>query len=193
VRTREVPVRIHRCRFRVRRGGDDLVWLGRVDAQQRALDLQPTLVSLIDEAQSPRPYDEERVRWLLCLLFSGLFRLRRETLAGQPPLSEAQRARLRRYVHDRLAYGPEPRELARELGLSLDYFTRIFRRSFGVPPRTWLLQERVRLAAVRVVESRDPLATIARDFGYADPNLFGRQFRRVMGVTPSAFRERHGG
>lgn len=191
LRTLDSIVRLYRCRFRVRRGRDELVWLGRAHLQPHAQDLQATLVALIDEAQSPRPFGEERTRWLLCLLFSGLFRLGGDARDGEPGLSQAQRSHLQRYAHDRMAYSPEPRELAVELGLSLDYFTRIFRRSFGIPPRAWLLQERIRLAAVRVVESNDAIAAIARDFGYADPNLFGRQFRRVMGRTPSAFRVRH--
>nr|MBA3708318.1 AraC family transcriptional regulator [Planctomycetota bacterium] len=33
-----------------------------------------------------------------------------------------------------------------------------------------------------------PLATISRELGYCDEFFFGRQFKRVTGLTPARFR-----
>ena len=79
----------------------------------------------------------------------------------------------------------------RELGLSQDYFARIFRRSMGLSPRAWLVDERIRCAAASLLESDAPIGTVAADHGYADLTLFGRQFRAVMGAAPRQWREQH--
>jgi AraC-like DNA-binding protein len=64
----------------------------------------------------------------------------------------------------------------------------VFRRSFGVSPRRWLMQERIRLAARRLCDSTMSVSAIAQDFGYADVYPFSRQFKDVMGQSPLAYR-----
>ncbi len=62
-------------------------------------------------------------------------------------LPAGQRDRLCRLVRERIADQLAPDDLARAVGLSGDYFARLFRASFGVSPRQWLADERIRAAA----------------------------------------------
>jgi AraC-like DNA-binding protein len=111
--------------------------------------------------------------------------------AEGPVLSPGDCSRLRLFVRRRLPHWPGPADLARELGLSPDYFARVFRRSLGLSPRAWLVDERIRCAAASLLENDDPVATVAAAHGYADLTLFGRQFRQVMGSPPRTWREQH--
>jgi AraC family transcriptional regulator len=43
-------------------------------------------------------------------------------------------------------------------------------------------------AAVRLRRSDDPISTIAFDTGFSDLSTFNRRFRRLWGMSPSAWR-----
>jgi AraC-like DNA-binding protein len=79
------------------------------------------------------------------------------------------------------------RGLASACGRSHDWFTRSFRTAAGRPPRRWLVEARVRLAAEGIAAG-SPAWTMAQRLGWRDRNLFGRQFRSVMGEAPGRWR-----
>ncbi|MGH8284742.1 MAG: helix-turn-helix transcriptional regulator [Steroidobacteraceae bacterium] len=55
-------------------------------------------------------------------------------------------------------------------------------------PHQFILHRRLHHAAVSLRASQAPVSSIALDSGFADLSTFNRRFRRVMGVSPSAFR-----
>jgi AraC-like DNA-binding protein len=162
-------------------------WDGAV-ATPGCRELEPVVARLVAEASADAPHRAEAVRGCLLVLVATLRRL---AAGGDgPQLSAALRARLERYADDHAE--ATPRDLARQLDLTLDYFTRRFRAAYGRPPRRWLLERRMHAAAVRVAEGGEPIARIAAALGYADARLFGRQFRQVLGQPPGRFRARVG-
>ena len=78
-------------------------------------------------------------------------------------------------------------ELSREVGLSPHYLNSTFARTFGLPPHAYQLQLRIK-RAIELLRGQDCLATIALSLGFADQSHFTRQFKRVVGVSPGAFR-----
>jgi AraC-like DNA-binding protein len=66
-------------------------------------------------------------------------------------LNPFQRNQLIGYVHSHIDTRINPASLARSLGLSPDYFSRLFRNAFGLPPRSWLMRERIRLASMKMM------------------------------------------
>jgi AraC family transcriptional regulator len=79
-------------------------------------------------------------------------------------------------------------ELARSAGMSPYHFLRTFRAVAGVTPHQFLLMRRLARAAERLRRTDLPVAAIAFDAGFGDLSTFNRRFRRVMGVTPRAYR-----
>lgn len=76
--------------------------------------------------------------------------------------------------------------LARDIGLGSRQLERLFRDAVGLSPKT--LARLVRFqAALRACEAGVPLASAGFAAGYADQAHFAREFRRVAGITPSAF------
>jgi len=131
----------------------------------------------------------ERIRALLVVLFSGIFRLTHAT-KGPAPLSDTVRTRLEDLVDRDPAARPTVADLAAAAGLSTDYFARRFAETFGMAPRAWLVRRRVHRAMLWLDESDAPVSTIARRLGYPDVFLFSRQFKAVTGVSPRAWRDR---
>jgi AraC family transcriptional regulator len=83
-------------------------------------------------------------------------------------------------------------ELAAEAAMSPFHFLRVFEQVVGVTPAQYILRTRLRRAAVALRNSQADVAVIAGECGFSDLSTFNRQFKRLMGVTPGAFRRRAG-
>lgn len=146
--------------------------------------------SLLEESVHPERWRQEALRaWLI--QFSILF------FRGAEPerkhlLTHAQR----QAIADCIAGAPTGafltvRDLARASGLTLDYFSRVFRRTHGLAPRRWLVRQRLAQAAVLLQETTLRVGTIAEQLGYENIELFSRQFTIRYGQSPRAFRHGH--
>jgi AraC family transcriptional regulator len=80
-------------------------------------------------------------------------------------------------------------DLAREAGLSAAHLLRSFRQSTGKTPHQYLLDRRVERAQALMREPRNSLADVALSTGFANQHHLSRVFRRIRGVTPSAYRQ----
>lgn len=81
-------------------------------------------------------------------------------------------------------------ELAREAAMSRYHFLRVFRRVVGATPHQFVLATRLRLAAIRLLRTDDPVSMVAFEGGFGDLSEFNRRFLRFAGVTPSVYRNR---
>lgn len=79
-------------------------------------------------------------------------------------------------------------DLARQAGLSSSQFTRRIREITGDSPNDYIIHERIRHACFLLMETSKSVKMVAADLGYADTSFFVRQFRKIMSVTPSQYR-----
>ncbi|HEY4214232.1 MAG TPA: helix-turn-helix domain-containing protein [Steroidobacteraceae bacterium] len=80
--------------------------------------------------------------------------------------------------------------LARRARTSPRTFARRFREQTGTTPLQWLLTARVRRAQELLETSRRPIDDIALRCGFDSPVTFRARFRKLVGLNPSAFRQR---
>lgn len=76
--------------------------------------------------------------------------------------------------------------LAKRAGLSRAHFSRDYRRAEGLSPMHHRRQLRV-LAARSMIENGSSLADAALEAGFSDQAHMTRQFRQILGMTPSAY------
>ena len=143
---------------------------------------------IVLETARPDAYEQARLRSLLACLVVELIRYDRPS-AGPRLLDDAQRRALETYVVKHTADWPTLAELADVVSLSPDYFSRVFRRTFGVTPRPWLVTQRIRVAKLYLVESDRTIAEVADLLGYNDVFYFSRQFKEQVGQSPTRFRQ----
>ena len=72
-------------------------------------------------------------------------------------------------------------------GISEVHLIRRFRQQVGMPPYAYLTYRRVEEAKQRL-QQHQPTAQTALDVGFADQSHLTRQFKKILGVTPGAYR-----
>jgi AraC family transcriptional regulator len=104
-----------------------------------------------------------------------------------------QSRRLVAHVDANLAGKIVIKDLAASLNLSVGHFCRAFKRTFGMPACIWIRQRRIELAQGLMLTTRASLREIALSCGMSDQSHFTRSFRRIVGESPSSWRQlRHG-
>jgi AraC-like DNA-binding protein len=80
------------------------------------------------------------------------------------------------------------RALARELGVSREHLARLFMRELKTSPTEQINRVKMRRACLLLEDDTLPVCEVARRVGFGNPNHFARVFRRLVGVSPRAFR-----
>ena len=114
------------------------------------------------------------------------------TSAAQPIIAKGgltpkQTSRALAYVQTHLSETIAVEDLAAEVGLSANYFTETFKKTLGVTPYKYVLNQRVEKAKTLLAENKNSVAKIASMVGFASHKQFSTAFRKVVGVTPAQY------
>lgn len=107
-------------------------------------------------------------------------------MAYVPPARHLLRAK---DLADSRYYEPlEVDDLAKAAGLSKAHFSRAFRRTFGESPYVYLLTRRLERAAALLRNTDHSVAEICLEVGLQGVGSFTTSFKRMYGMTPTAYR-----
>ncbi|MEE8680912.1 MAG: AraC family transcriptional regulator [Olsenella sp.] len=94
----------------------------------------------------------------------------------------------RRYMEEHYAEDLHVDDVAREAAISTSQLIRLFKRQLGTTPHSYLLRYRITQAKELLAETSLPVATIARQVGFASESNFSYRFGEMCGQSPSAYR-----
>ena len=103
-------------------------------------------------------------------------------------LAPWQERRAMEILRANIKRGVALKEVARECGLSVGYFSHAFRRTLGVAPHKWLTEQRVVLSKEKLRDAGLSLSDVAAECGFSDQSHLTRVFRRTVGVSPGEWR-----
>jgi AraC family transcriptional regulator len=83
-------------------------------------------------------------------------------------------------------------DLAALVSLSTPYFLRMFKHAMGLAPHQYVIQCRIARAKEHLTTSALPIAEVAVRVGFRTQSHFTMHFRRLTGLTPTAYRSAHG-
>jgi AraC-like DNA-binding protein len=109
---------------------------------------------------------------------------------ARPWRSESRIAQLWDTVARELAADWKLTTLAHASSLSAEHLRRVCRRELGRTPMEHVTYMRVQRAQELLESSDDKLEVIAPQVGYHSAVVFSRAFARVVGMTPSEYRQR---
>ncbi len=152
-------------------------------------DLMAPLVALLAAGEQPQEAEQAAIH-----LTERVVAL----LSGQAAPRLVLKARDQRRIGNALqhiaAQAGEPLgldDLAAVAGMSKYHFLRCFRSVTGLAPYEYLLNLRLRRAALQLCQSSAPVAAIAYDCGFGDLSSFNARFKAQFGLSPRRFRARH--
>jgi AraC family transcriptional regulator len=108
------------------------------------------------------------------------------------PLAPWQVTRVIGFIEGNLSKKIAVRDLAAVARLSSSHFARAFRATVGETPYAYLIRRRIELAQRLILRTDRSLAQIALDCGFGDQAHIANLFRRMVGVSPGAWRRAHG-
>lgn len=96
------------------------------------------------------------------------------------------------YLEHHYAEPIQVEDAARLCAMCNSYFMYFFRRTTGQPFRSYVSQFRIAKAQVLLTTTDKSLAAISNEVAFCNQSYFGEVFRRLVGVTPLAFRRQLG-
>lgn len=84
-------------------------------------------------------------------------------------------------------------DVANALQISPNYLSELFRRHKDQTFSEYLLALRIEHAKVYLLDVQYNVAEVSTLVGFSDSRYFSSSFRRVCGMSPSEYRNHHGG
>lgn len=84
-------------------------------------------------------------------------------------------------------------QVARQFGVHPNYLTRIFRAAYGLGPKEYLIERKLKKAEALLSTTDYPVAVVANSLGFEDAFAFSRLFKKKAGLSPAIFRKQAAG
>jgi AraC family transcriptional regulator len=161
------------------------------------IELVANVARLLDTALEAFGRDQETARVSLAqaasILRSALKRTGTARLSdrGVGRLAPWQVLRLRDFIDNNLGRPIQVKDLSEIARRSAAHFCRAFKVTFGQTPHSYITARRLALAQSLMLESEQPLSTIALECGFTDQAHLSHLFRQHYSDTPAAWRRRY--
>ena len=86
---------------------------------------------------------------------------------------------------------PSLETLAEHVGLSASRLAHLFRDETGMSIQSYIVERRLFMAAMLIVQSDEQISQIAYRVGFGDVSNFNHSFKRRFAMSPREYRARH--
>jgi AraC family transcriptional regulator of arabinose operon len=86
---------------------------------------------------------------------------------------------------------PSIEQLADAVALSSSRLAHLFRNEVGMSIQTYLVERRLAMAAMLIVQTDERISQIAYSVGFRDVSNFNHSFKRRFNMSPRQYRARH--
>ncbi len=93
---------------------------------------------------------------------------------------------IEKHCHEKIA----EKEVASLCGMTPCTFSRVFKKEHGITFRDYLIRYRIRKAQRLLKNPGVSVQDVAYTVGFRDPSYFTRMFRKLVGMSPSLYKER---
>ncbi len=146
---------------------------------------------LFENAYTSFHFGQETFRQTLCgaLMTSILTELYNDVVSQeQLPAFDQRLETARVFLEEHPAHCLDMEMLAEMTRLSQKYFSRLFKQQYGVTPKEYLVKARMNAACFLLEDAGKSIKEVAYELGYSDQYAFSKQFKKVLGCSPSEYR-----
>ncbi|HML37710.1 MAG TPA: response regulator [Bacillota bacterium] len=98
-------------------------------------------------------------------------------------------SRAREFIKANYAKPITLEDVAREINVSPQYLSKLFKEETGENFIDYLTGIRIRIAKTLLESDEGSIKEICYSIGYSDPNYFSRIFKKIAGVTPTEYKD----
>ena len=120
--------------------------------------------------------------------FLTLANIRRLSANARSRTAEENVRKTIRFMKDNISGHYSLRQLARIAHMSPNHYSGVFRRCHDHPPLEYFNRLKIQQACRLLETTSLRIKEIARELGFEDPYYFSRSFKRIVGVSPAAYR-----
>lgn len=95
------------------------------------------------------------------------------------------------YIYEHLHEKLSVKEIAAQIGLSADYYAKLFYKEMGITVKDYVAEAKISTAANMLVYSEYTYLEIALALGYSSQSAFIDIFKKYRGMTPKEYRSLH--
>ena len=81
--------------------------------------------------------------------------------------------------------------MAKKIGLSESHFYLLYKKIYGITPTSDLIKVKIDSAKHMLRFQKTQIGDIAANLGYQNTTHFIRQFKKMVGISPSQYRNKH--
>ena len=99
--------------------------------------------------------------------------------------------KIKQYLHEHLQEKITLADISQQVFFSVPYIEKIFKEETGVSVIRYLIEQRLSVAKILLMDVSLSLKSVAEKSGFADYNFFSRVFKKNIGCPPLAYRSAH--
>ena len=81
--------------------------------------------------------------------------------------------------------------IADALGISPEYFRKIFREVYNISPKKYIVNKRIEKSKELILSQEFKISEISQICGFNDASFFSTEFKRITSYTPSEYIKAH--
>ena len=151
--------------------------------------MQKTFETILVEMESDTPERDDFVRNTLTRIILLIARRYRESTSADSTVNAIPGELL--YLDSHFREHITEEDAARHSGFSTAYFSKLFRKRYGVTFQHYLLNKRLQWAYGLIRSSSLSITAICYEAGFNSHNYFSRRFKLRYGISPMEARKRY--
>lgn len=156
---------------------------------KRSESIDEILKLLLNEFNSSTPRKNE---FIDCMLKALLLKISESVNTDSPQCTSGpyynKLLEMRKKIYSNPSEKWTVELLSREVNLSRSYFQLLYRETFGITCISDVIECKINLAKASLVNTSNTISRIAEACGYDNDVHFMRQFKKIVGITPSEYR-----
>lgn len=105
--------------------------------------------------------------------------------------NEEKLKKLTVYIQEHISELIQIEQLANIVNMSKFYFLKEFKQFTAITPYQYILRQKINHSKKLLIDTTDPITSIALDLGFNDASHFSKTFKQHEGISPKKFRQGH--